>query len=281
MAKSTIKTYLAIISPLLKFKNTSNSIKLSEEYGEILMSLNESIQKTTQLQLTNDKLKDSWVDFNEIVDKYDEYVENVGNYGLSIDNMDKNNNAFIALSFLLLFVPRRVCSLAYMKIGFVDELTNIDDIYNEDVMDFNYILLNVEESSAKLVMKNYKTNKIYGIQEFTLSNRLFKLLYSFISTRKRPLKDNEEQFQFLLEKRVGNSLSNLPYTSSAISLLIKTFLSTELDVKGISSKDLRTIYVSTFYNTGKRKYITDIQQEAYKLGHSVNEFNNSYVKKDI
>ena len=52
----------------------------------------------------------------------------------------------------------------------------------------------------------------------------------------------------------------------------------EFKMPNITTTDLRTIYITSWYNEANR-YITEVENEAYKLGNSPSEFTKSYVKR--
>ena len=265
-----------ILAPLLTTVGTVESIKLGTIYRKKLFDIAIIIQNQTKKQtITKMKLKDNWVKFDDILMKYNEYVTNVGNGGICIDNTNRINTSFIALSIMMLFAPRRPSSISNIKVITTFPFPKVEDLDN----DFNYILLTSQNNGkTKLVLNNYKTNKIYGRQTFDLNTRLTRLLLLYIKTREVPISDNS-QYPFLLQKTVGNSISSLPFTSTGVTQLIKKFLTDELKIPNISSTDLRTIYITSWYNK-KTRYITEIEQEAYKLGNSIEEFTKTYVKRD-
>lgn len=272
---STQKTYYSILAPLLMFIDTQQSKSVSEIYQKRMMKLKEQItNKNKQQLLTKTSLNDNWISFKEIVSKFNGYIDNVGNGGLSIDNSNKINTAFIATAFLLLFVPRRPSALEHMKIITTMPFPDIDTLDTN----YNYLLVNnPKKVRGMLVMNNYKTNKHLGQQIFQINNSLSKLLYYYMKSRVK-VKDDYE-YPYLLQKNIGNDLSREGYTASAISLLVKNFITNELKIPNISPTDLRTIFITDYYNE-KTRYITDVEKMSFQLGNSPETFLNSYVKRD-
>ena len=270
------KTIYSILAPLLNFINTDKSNEFGEIYRKKIFEFGEIISNNTKKQtITKPKLKQSWVDWKDITQRYDEYVSNVGNGGLAIDNLDRNNTAFIALSFMVLFCPRRSSCIEKLKVVMKPVS---DEDYLEMDNEFNYIYLTKNKGKTTLVLNNYKTSQRYGRQKFILSDRFTKLLNLYMTTRFIPKGHENDEMPFLIQKTLGNSPSHYPFTSAGISGIIKKFMTDEFKMPNITTTDLRTIYITSWYNESNR-YITEVETESFKLGTSPSEFTKSYVKR--
>ncbi len=268
----TIKGYYSILAPLLLFMNKP---EISKIYSERLQKIALKIDTENKKQeVRKPRLMENWVNFDTILEKYYAFCQDVGNLGLHlIDETVHNINAgFIATSVLLLFAPRRIGTLECMKVITSGDPKILDK-------DFNYILCNKKGKDSMIVFNVYKTSSTYGQQSFSIDKRLSILIYNFIKHRKKPLDMKEGELPYLLQKTIGKSLVNQPYSSPALSLLVKNFMTNELKIPNICPSDLRTIYVSNWFSE-KTRYISDIEEESYRLGNSPDRFTKEYVKKD-
>ena len=273
LAPNSQKTFYSILSPLFIFIGKPEiGLIYKLQISELGSKLENIKVKQT---ITKPHLQKAWVPFKTMQEKYFKYIEKVGNGGLGISSSCKTNTPFIAVSFMLLFCPRRPSALEHMKVIIEKPFPQISDLS----IDYNYLLVTKTGKSSSLIMNNFKTNKHIGQQIFTdLDPSLAVIIYNFVSTREKAVGSETDSSPFLLQKTVGNKISNLPYSNAGISMLIKKFMTEELKIPNITCTDIRTIYITDFYNE-KVRYIDDINKEAYKLGNGSSEFTKSYVKR--
>ena len=269
----TIKGYYSILAPLLLFMNKP---EVSKIYSDRLQQISLKMESESKKQvIKKPRLLDNWVSFDKILEKYYAFCQDIGNMGImNSDSSIHNINAgFIATSILLLFYPRRIGTLEFMKVVQKGDPTTLDT-------KFNYILCSKRGDKSMIVFNVYKTSTTYGQQSFTIEKRLSILIYNFIKNRKKVIGMPKDEIAFLLQKTIGKTLVNESYSSPAISLLVKQFLESELKIKNITPSDLRTIYISDWFSE-KVRYISEIEAEAYKLGNSADTFTKEYVKRPI
>ena len=266
-----------ILAPLLTTLGTKKGIEFGNIYRKKLFDIATIVNNQTKKQtITKTKLKENWVSFDVILERYNDYCTRVGNGGLAIDGSDRMNTAFIATSLMLLFCPRRPSALEHLKVITEYPFPPVESLNS----DFNYLLITSQNNGKSLwVLNNYKTNTIYGRQVFEISTRLNRLLILYMKNRKKPLNFEKEKQPFLLQKTVGNSLTNQGFTSTGISQIIKKFITEELKIPNISCTDLRTIYITTWYHK-KPRYVLEVESESYRMGNSISEFTKTYIKRE-
>ena len=74
-----------------------------------------------------------------------------------------------------MIAPRRIKDYSLMKISNTED--NLDKEYN-------YMIIDSKKNITKLIFLNYKTNKIYGRQEFTIPKNLLTVLKRYIKKTK-------------------------------------------------------------------------------------------------
>ena len=109
---------------------------------------------------------------------------------------------------------------------------------------------------------NYKTKKKHGTQKIHIDKQLNSVINLWLNFNKTD--------HFLLNSRGGKMTAN-----GLTKFLQKTF---EPTGKKISSSLIRSIYLTEKY--GNETALKEKEKDAKEMGHSVNEQQKTYVKKE-
>jgi hypothetical protein len=148
------------------------------------------------------------------------------------------------ISIYTLQPPRRLKDIQLMTITH-----NTTDLNNE----LNYILLDGDNKPIKLVYNNYKTASVYGVQTFSISAILAKILQEYINSKE--LKDDEPLFP----NNKGKYYNNF---SEIISKTFKKYIDTPISVN-ILRHSFIIDYLLVKRSINERKKIAD------QMAHSI------------
>lgn len=167
------------------------------------------------------------------------------------ENLNLEERALVAIYTLL--PPRRVEMSKYLKY-----MDNENDLPNG----FNYLVMN--DGKLKIVMKKYKTHKIYGDIELFINNtKLKKILLEYVADK------GLENGDFVF------GLSKSKINSNMSQRIIDVF--TKASGKNISINTVRHIVASEFYK--KNRSWAEIETFSKLMGNSPT-MNQKYKRMD-
>jgi len=255
-ADSTRKTLYSILSSVLSlFKDKAGYKKVHQFYYDKMMgSAKESRENKTDTM--NEKQKENWIEWKEVVAKKDELKKEVEELPKK-DLTEAQWNTLLSYVILSLYTdipPRR--NLDYLRMTVVKKWT---DALPKDT---NYIDL----ASKQFVFNVYKTAKKFGEQKESIPEVLFQTIQTYLLHH--PLyKKSVKSLQFLVQ-RDGTPITAI---NGITRVLNKIF------GRKIGSSALRHIYLSDKYaddETDKAK-----QKDADMMAHSVTQ-QKDYIKTD-
>lgn len=153
----------------------------------------------------------------------------------------------------------------YVLLSFYKEIPLRNDVSNLKIIssvpaDKNNNYLVLKNTSATLILNKYKTDTKYGQKVIKLSPFLTKLIKKYIEY-------NTTGYLFVTG-------TGKPLTKTDISKYLARIFKKHLG-KNISSTLLRHIYLTEKYGSIKKEQ----EEDAYKMGHSVETQQNIYTRK--
>ena len=223
--KAYISAYLTLISYLSKTKK-ENYEKLREKFEEI----NNAIYG---IRGENERS-----DNEELIDSFEEYniLENA--------NKLKIEDEIIYL-FYTLQPPRRIEDVYLITI--TNKNNNTED-------NINYIIVDNDNNPLEIIYNKYKTNKIYGRQIITLTNKI--------------LKDKIREYIYLNNLKEGDKLFRKFNNSASFGVAIKRIFSKVYDKK-ITLNNIRHSYIT--WELRELRSVNYLKNLAMMMGHSSEE----------
>ena len=268
---STRKNYVAAIlvglSPKGRGLYDKGYSKAGKLYTDYLTTQAKEYENKIIEQKKSDKQEGKWVSKKELDRVRNNYANEIRKLGYTqksteyTKGMKKKHQEliqkYLVASLYLLHPPRRN-SYANMKI-----IGNNDFIHlsNEEKDKGNYLVV-VSRNNKFFSFGDYKTRKKYGVQKIKVDKALNSVLNLWLH-----FNDTEN---LLLDSR-GNRMT----TNGLTKFLYKVF---EPTGKKISSTMIRHIILSDKY--GDESGYKEKLDTATKMGHSVEEQQKTYVKKD-
>ena len=268
---STRKNYLASIlvglSPEGRGKYKKGFTKVAEKYTEYLTEQAKAYNNKIMEQKKTAKENGKWTtmaELNKVKRSYANSIKKLG-YTQKSNEFRKGKEKrhrellqkYLVASLYLLQPPRRN-SYANMK---MISSSDFNKLSKEEREKNNYLVI-VSRNNKYFHFADYKTRKVHGVQKIKVDRDLNSVLNLW-----RKFNDTEH---FLLDSR-GNKLS----TNGLTKFLYKVF---EPTGKRISSTMIRHIYLTEKY--GDESSYKEKKEDADKMGHSVNEQQKTYVKKE-
>ena len=251
---TTKRGYLiSICSVLETMKDDSKkNNELYQKYFNQMVNINNIIKAVPTETMTATQ-KDNWIDWADVIKKYDELYNIVSTF---INNKEINKKQYdlllelVVLGLYRWLPPRR------------NEYTNMYIIkkYKSDMDNsINYLSLD----DKKFIFNQYKTSKVRGQEIEDVPNELMELLKSYFKFH--PLIKNKED-RPLLVYFDGSSFNNI---NSITRILNKIF-----GMK-VSSSMLRHSWISSEFGDTYKK----MKENADKMGHSLTQ-SLAYIKDD-
>lgn len=215
--------------------------KSYDGYYDMLMDKNKTLKSEEAKNEKNDKQKENWIEWEDVVSKYDELY----NKAMSIKTIKTSTdyNSFIDAIILGLYTdipPRR------------NEYQNL--VIEGDKG--NRILLD----EKKMILDNFKTAKKEGSKSIDLPDKLVSLISSFV--KKRGIEKGTPLF---LDEN-GKPPSHSNYITRRLNGIFK---------KNVGSSMLRHIYLSSKYG----KVQDSMKDDADLMSHSTTQ-QKDYIKNN-
>ncbi len=262
----SLASILVALSPAGRGKYKKGFEKVAGKYTRYLTTQAKQYDDGIKEQYKSAKQKGNWATMKELEKvrrKYGSYIKRIGYTQKDKDfkaGKEKRHRELLMkylVSSLYLLNPPRRNSYANMKIIKNKDYEKLSDKEKENN---NYLVI-VSRNKKFFSFGDYKTKKSYGVQEINVDKKLNSVLNLW-------LKFNTSEYLLLNTK--GGKMS----TNGLTKFLQKTF---EPTGKKISSTMIRHIYLSEKFDPEVYKEMKDISK---KMGHSVSEQQEVYVKKD-
>ena len=214
------------------------------EYHELMIADAKDINQEYKNQKKSDKQEKNWISVGKIKEKYQELHETVQRiFKKKVIADMKDIVDYLLVGFLsgILMPPRR--SLDYSLLKWKDYDKKTDNYY----------------SRGKLYFNKYKTSDVYGLSVMNVPKELDIIL-------KKWTKINPCEYVLI------NS-NHKPLSSSQITRKLNNIFGNKVSVNM-----LRHIFLSHYYKDTPK--VTDMEEMATNMGHSVSTALRQYVKKD-
>jgi integrase len=215
--------------------------KSYDDYYDMLMDKNKTLKSEEAKNEKNDKQKENWIEWEDVVSKYDELYDKA----MSIKTIKTSNdyNSFIDAIILGLYtdIPPRRNEYQNLVIG--------GDKGNRILLD-----------EKKMILDNFKTAKKEGSKSIDLPDKLVSLISSFV--KKRGIEKGTPLF---LDEN-GKPPSHSNYITRRLNGIFK---------KNVGSSMLRHIYLSSKYG----KVQDSMKDDADLMSHSTTQ-QKDYIKNN-
>lgn len=258
--ENTKRNYLISIVSVLSMNEKPMFKKLHDKYYALMMKKNEDIKKDIKPNELTVKQEENWLDWKDVVSKYNKLEEDVNLFSTKKDLTDSEYNTLLSFAILSLYIhqaPRRNKDYQIML---------LTDKYNVDLpKDKNYLDLD----NKSFIFNDYKTASKYGTQHVAISDELWKALMKYfkhhpkVSVTKKGVSLKGLEY-FLVYK----DNSPLDKVNSITRILNKVF------DKAIGSSMLRHIYLTGKYG----KILEEQKADAVHMAHS-EAMQKDYIKK--
>lgn len=229
---TTQRNVLIAIVSVLKAMNEP----LNEEYYNLMMDLNKSIDDETKKNVKSEQQNKNWMKWDEVENKFNEMASKLKKSYSNISETQYNDLLdTVILGLYVCLPPRRNKDYLLMKVS--------KDGKNMTDTKFNYF----DMKKKQFIFNNFKTKKAFGQQIIDIPDELFTLL-------KKYLKYKKGESDFLLVKFNGDELK----TDNSITRRLNDIFD-----KNVSSSMLRHIYLSDKYNGVKEEMKKDSQLMAH------------------
>jgi hypothetical protein len=260
--KNTKRSYLiSIVSSLNVIKDKNKKIKtLYDVYYKNMKEISEDIKKNVKTDELNETQKKGFMEYNDLIKIYDELNDVVMDDIITHDklNRDQYNKllTFVILSlYILMPAPRRSKDFNLMYVIF-----NKYDIKKHD-KDRNYFDL----LSKKMFFSNYKTKKVYGLQEVDVPNNLLKIIQIYLAYHPLIINNNKDDETRLLVNYDGKELND----KNGITQILNKFHN------NMGSSMIRHIFISNRFDQVEK----DKEKIATQMGHTT-ATQKTYIKHD-
>lgn len=258
--ENTKRNYLISVVSILSMNDKPMFKKLHDKYYALMMKKNEDIKKDTKPNELTEKQEQNWLDWKDVLSKYNKLEEEVNQFNDKKDLTDIEYNTLLSYAILSLYIhqaPRRNKDYQIML---------LTDKYNVDLpKDKNYLDLD----NKAFIFNDYKTASKYGTQHIAISDDLWNALMKYfkhhpkVSVTKKGISLKGLEY-FLVHK----DNSPLDKVNSITRILNKVF------DKAIGSSMLRHIYLTGKYG----KALEDQKTDAVNMAHS-EAMQKDYIKK--
>ena len=209
-------------------------------YQELMIKDTQFVNKLYREQQKSKKEERNWLDWNDILKKYNEMKTEIEPI-LKLKNINDESffkiNTFVLFSMFVLFPPRRVMDYSEMKLR------------NHDTKTDNYIVKN------QMIFHKYKTFSSYGKQQFTINSDLQNLIAKWKKINTHDYLILNSKFKQCDGPQITRILNNI-------------FDDKDKD-KRVSANMIRHSYLTHFYS-GQMPPLTEMEELAQKMGHSIN-----------
>ena len=218
--------------------------KSYDDYYDMLMDKNKTLKSEEAKNEKNDKQKENWIDWEDVVKKYDELYDKA----MSIKTIKTQGdyNSFIDAIVLGLYtdIPPRRNEYQTLNVG--------GDKGNRILLD-----------EKKMILETFKTAKKEGTKKIDLPDKLVNLISSFV--KKRQVKPNEGGTPLFVDED-GKTPTHSNYITRRLNSIFK---------KKVGSSMLRHIYLSSKYG----KVQDDMKDDAELMSHSTTQ-QKDYIKNN-
>ena len=261
-AISTRRNYIVAIIVWLKTAEEKNK-KLIELYEEELQEIVKEYNDGLNNQEKSAKQKENWLDFEDVERLRKTYKRIVKKEGILSKEKDKLKyqelNTFQKYLVLCLFTltpPRRSMDYTNMRIVSEGEYEN-----SNKATSMNYCVM---KSKRKMyfVFNSYKTAKKHGEQKIEIPSTLASVIWTWSEI-------NPTNYMIINRKHE-------PMSANYMTKFIQKIFADK--GKKISVNMLRSIYLTHKY--GNESKMKEKQEDAYKMGNTINTQQTHYVKHD-
>lgn len=208
---TTSKNKLSALIVLLKGLNTDNI--LIEKYSDELKKMSDEYNNFNKLQTKTETQSNNWIEYNELLAVADDLLKQF-NKIVKQDKISSDDYKILIYTVMLhthLYIPLR------NDLSTIKRISEDDYIKNGIQTDDNYIINN-----NKIIMNDYKTNKIYGQLIYKLPSKLSNLYTKYFNFNKSPylitsVKDRKSPITRNTYTKYFNSLFSLYYPLKKIS----------------------------------------------------------------
>jgi len=254
-SKHTIKNKLAVISLFIKgLDEFPEKVNIRTKYVREIKILDFDIAKENAKHIKTDKQKENWITKDDWKKMLDHHRPDVNN-----DDMDINQ------------IRNYIVLAIYSQVALRNDLVDLIilpndkyDMYKKDNLINNVLLFDEENETCKLILRQYKTAKIYGDNHIELNDvddlALFTALFYHTKYGKW-----QKDILYLLSKINGEPISTQAFCKyfKDLGKCINKELSTTI---------IRHCAVSEIYDIGMLKKV------AKRMGHSIHEALSVYAK---
>ena len=244
LVDTTSKNILTAIIVALK-SDPNTPVKVLEKYNKLLEQKTKKFFKDYNLHQMTEKDSQNWVTKTEVDQIKKKLKNNIPDIKHTTPQR-KDLEAFQQYLILLLYTE-----LPPLRNNFSNTIITDDpDIALRSIENA------VDLKNKQFVLKNYKTDNVYGTKIIKLPNTIIKLI-------KKWIKINKTGYLLI------NTTNQTPMTSNGIT----KYLNKIFNPKKVSTTILRKLYLSNKYS------VKEMENDAYIMGHSVNTQQLVYRKK--
>ena len=208
---TTAKNKLSALIVLLKALDVNNI--LIGKYSDELKKMSDAYNDFNKLQTKTETQSDNWIEYDELLTVADDLLKKF-NKIVKQDKISNDEYKILVYTVMLhthLYIPLR------NDLSTVKRITEDDYIKNGINTDANYIINN-----NKIIMNDYKTNRIYGQLIYKLSTKLSNIYTKYFKFNKSPylitsIKDRKSPITRNTYTKYFNSLFSLYYPLKKIS----------------------------------------------------------------
>lgn len=208
---TTGKNKLSSLVVLLKALNVNNI--LIEKYSDELKRMSDEYNNFNKLQTKTKTQTDNWIEYDDLLNVADDLLKQF-NKIVKQDKITNDEYKILVYTVMIhthLYIPLR------NDLSTVKRISEDDYIKNGINTDDNYII-----NHNKIIMNDYKTNKIYGQLIYKLPVKLSNLYNKYFKFNKSPylitsVKDRKSPITRNTYTKYFNSLFSLYYPLKKIS----------------------------------------------------------------
>lgn len=244
---TTAKNKLSALVVLLKALNADNI--LIEKYSDELKKMSDEYNNFIKTQTKTQTQTDNWIEYNDLVNIANDLIKQF-NKIVKKDKISNDEYKILVYTVMLnthLHIPLR------NDLSTIKRISEDEYIKNGLKTDDNYIINN-----NKIIMNDYKTNKLYG-------QLIFKLPAKLVNLYNKYFKFNNSEHLITSVKDRKSSITRNTYTKYFNSLF-----SLYYPLKKISSSMIRHIIISE-----RLKNTPTLEQEKNNKNNIINLFQHS------
>jgi hypothetical protein len=260
------KTLLASIIALCD-KDNDEQVKLCDEYRIQMMRDIDNYNKEMKNQEKSVAQKKNWLSQEQILDVYKSLHNEILQLKLwSRSPLNKKEydllQSYVILSLYILTPPRRIMDY----VNFIHITGGEQEMKNTHL---NYL----DSKKSELVFNAYKTKDTYKQQRVKIDKKLKSIIQRWVKKKKELGVGSGSTPMYMFTRNDGR-----PYTQPEFTGIIQKIFRDRTG-KSVSVNILRHAFISDVLLKDMPK-LNEIQEEAEKMGTSVNHAINTYKKVD-